>query len=88
MTVGRLPHCSDGLDYDAPDLDDLLRAIGRKEAEELMRSLGPLESRQRFKSLTGQPLQEKRVVEYLFLDESGRSDPRSPGSSLRWAESR
>ena len=45
-----------------------------------MRSLGPLESRQRFKSLTGQPLQEKRVVEYLFLDESGRSDPRSPGS--------
>ena len=45
-----------------------------------MRSSGPLESRKRFKSRTGQPLHEKRVLDYLFLDESGRSDPRSPGS--------
>ncbi len=45
-----------------------------------MRSLGPLESRKRFKYQSGQPLHEERIPDNLFLDESGRPDPRSPGS--------
>ena len=66
-------------DYEAPGLADLLAAVAEEETRESMRSSGRVESRQRFKYKSGQPLHEERVPDYLFLDESGRSDPRSPG---------
>ena len=45
-----------------------------------MRREGRVESRQRFKYKSGQPLGESRTPDYLFLDESGRSDLRFPGA--------
>ena len=65
--------------YDAPELDALLATLHDEEANELLRSSGRIESRQRFKYKSGQPLHENRVDDFLFLDESGRSDFRSPG---------
>ena len=41
---------------------------------ELLRSSGRIESRQRFKYKSGQPLHENRVDDFLFLDESGCVD--------------
>ena len=66
--------------YEAPALDALLGAIHEEETSELLRSAGRIESRQRFKYQSGQPLHEERVDDFLFLDESGRSDFRSPGA--------
>ena len=43
-----------------------------------MRSYGRVSSRRRFKHGSGQPLHEARVPDFIFIDESGRSEPKSP----------
>ena len=64
--------------YEGPhDLAALLDAIQREEERALMRGSGRLDSRKRFRHRSGQPLQEARVDDFLYLDESGRADPRS-----------
>ena len=63
---------------DAPELAPLLARLADEEARELMRGAGRLESRKRFKHRSGQPLQEPRAADLLFLDESGTAHPQAP----------
>ena len=63
---------------DAPELAPLLARLADEEERELMRGAGRLESRKRFKHRSGQPLQEPRAADLLFLDESGTAHPQAP----------
>lgn len=63
---------------DAPELAPLLARLADEEERELMRGAGRLESRKRFKHRSGQPLQEHRAADLLFLDESGTAHPQVP----------
>ncbi len=54
---------------------DLLGQITREEQAALLRDHGRIESRKRFKFQSSQPLWEKRSINDIFLDESGRSAP-------------
>lgn len=55
-------------------------AIAREEATERQRSGGRIEGRRRFKNQSGNPLHEVRPTDWLFVDESGRSEPNYPES--------
>lgn len=57
---------------------ELTKRIGQQEQAELIRAVGHLESRKRFKYKSGSPLHEERVADLLFVDESGVSEPNSP----------
>ena len=65
-------------DYDALEVDGVLKGLGREETSELLRSSGRVESRKRFKYKAGEGLRGSRSPNNLFLDESGQSHPLSP----------
>ena len=67
-------------DIEASSCRDLLGEITREEQAALLREHGRIESRKRFKFQSSQPLREKRSINHIFLDESGRSAPQSTRS--------
>lgn len=62
-------------DLDTAPARDLLRAISKEEQAALLRGHGHIESRRRFKGQSSHPLQERRTVNRIYLDESGKSFP-------------
>jgi hypothetical protein len=63
---------------DTGEISNLVTSLQAEEARSLMQAEGRIESRKRFKYNSGNPLHEARVSNLLFVDESGRSDPKSP----------
>lgn len=64
--------------FGAPSLevriaDTLVKHLSSEQARHLQITYGRIESRNRFKKLSAQPLLEKRPVNQLFLDEGGKS---------------
>ncbi len=60
---------------DPTTLRQFLEDINRKERVELQKAYGRIEPRKRFKKNTGQPLLVHRPTNWLYLDESGVSNP-------------
>lgn len=52
---------------------ELVALIHERETSELMRANGHVEPRRRFPATSGNPLREKRPINLLAIDESGRS---------------
>ena len=65
-----------GLSTDA--IRELSRTITSEEQRSLLRAEGRIESRKRFKINSPPPAHDDRAVDYLFLDESGKSQLGSP----------
>lgn len=61
----------------AHDATSLEQAIAAEEAIAIQRSLGPIEPRTRFKrpDTGGNPVREKRPLNWLFIDEAGTGQP-------------
>ena len=61
-------------EYALPPLDEVLRSITDREQRELLRAHGRVESRKRFKGGSSTPLHDGRMVNLLFVDESGQAN--------------
>lgn len=61
--------------HDSSQCSQLIQQLAEEEAIQLMRARGRVESRKRFKGHAAQPLLDKRVAKFLYLDESGKSFP-------------
>lgn len=62
-------------DFEADECEEMLKRIVKREAIEVQRGVGHLESRRRFKGHASQPLLDHRPAMFLHLDESGKSFP-------------
>ena len=65
-------------EFDPSPLHELLERITKEERAALQRGHGRIEPRRRFKGQSSHPLQDQRQVNYVFLDESGKSIPEAP----------
>lgn len=63
------------------DIWELIKNLAQQEATELQRAQGRIESRKRFKHLSGHPMLDYRKLNLLFLDECGKSfaEPKTTG---------
>ena len=55
------------------DCTEIVTELGRQERVELQRANGRIEPRKRFKGYSSHPLQEKRPISRLYVDENGKS---------------
>lgn len=63
----------------------LVEGIRGSEQSELMKAHGRLDPRRRFRKSAGQPLQQQRVLNLLYVDESGVSHPERQRSEAFFA---
>ncbi len=63
---------------DPAPISDLSAQITREEQSALLKAHGRVESRKRFKITSPPPAHDDRVVDFLFLDESGKPNFSSP----------
>lgn len=65
-------------------VDDLARSVGNAEQAELMRANGRIEPRKRFAANGSNPLRDRRPIDLLSVDESGRSYIQVADESPSW----
>ena len=62
-------------DVDTASCGQILEEIEKQERIALQRSQGRIEPRKRFKGHASQPLLDSRALNYLYVDEGGKSNP-------------